>query len=80
MVAQEQGRQDASLRSWLIPGQPLPVEQALLFALQIARGMKHATEKIPGFVRRDLKPENLLVGADRLSSLETNRLRVMIWM
>ena len=76
MVAQEQGRQDASLRSWLTSGQPLPVEQALLFALQITRGMKHATENIPGFVHRDLKPENVLVGADRLSSLDTNRLRV----
>ena len=76
MVAKAEGRQDASLRSWLTPGQPLPVEQALLFALQIVRGMKHATEKIPGFVHRDLKPENLLVGADRLSSLNTNRLRV----
>ena len=76
MVAQEQGRQDASLRSWLTSGQPLPVEQTLLFTLQIARGMKHATEKIPGFVHRDLNSENVLVGADRLSSLETNRLRV----
>ena len=76
MIAKEQGRQDASLRSWLIPGQPLPVDQALLFALQMARGMKHATENIPGFVHRDLKPENVLVGADRLSNLETNRLRV----
>ena len=76
MVAKAEGRQDASLRSWLMPGQPLPVEQALLFALQIVRGMKHATDTIPGFVHRDLKPENVLVGADWLSSLETNRLRV----
>ena len=76
LVAMEQGHQDASLRSWLIPGQALPIKQALLFALQIARGMKHATETIPGFVHRDLKPENILVGADKLSSLETNRLRV----
>ena len=36
--AKEQGMDDASLRSWL--GAPMPVEQALLFALQIARGMK----------------------------------------
>jgi serine/threonine protein kinase/uncharacterized glyoxalase superfamily protein PhnB len=76
LVAHEQGHQDASLRSWLTPGQPLPVEQALLFSLQIARGMRHACEQIPGFVHRDLKPENVLVGADRLSSLKTNRLRV----
>ena len=30
LVAKEEGRRDASLRSWLIPGRPLPVEQALL--------------------------------------------------
>ena len=76
MVAKAEGRQDASLRSWLILGQPLPVEQALLFALQIVQGMKHAREHIPGFVHRDLKPENVIVGADQLSSLEINRLRV----
>jgi len=67
---------DASLRSWLIPGHPLPIEQALLFALQIARGMQHATEKIPGLVHRDLKPENILVGADKLPETNINRLRV----
>jgi serine/threonine protein kinase len=68
LVAKEQGRADASLRSWLLPGQPLPAETALLFALQAARGMLHAVTTIPGFVHRDLKPENLLVGADRLSA------------
>lgn len=76
MVAKAEGRQDSSLRSWLTPGQPLSVEQTLLFSLQIVRGMKYATEKISGFVHRDLKPENVLVGADRISSLDTNRLRV----
>jgi eukaryotic-like serine/threonine-protein kinase len=40
LIAKEQNMPDASLRSWLIPGRPLPIEQALLFALQIARGMK----------------------------------------
>ena len=81
LVAKEQGHDDASLRPWLIPGHPLPVEQALLFALQIARGMKHAVATIPGFVHRDLKPENVLVGADKLSNANlpgagVNRLRV----
>ena len=37
------------------------VETALLFALQIARGMAHAETTIPGFVHRDLKPSNILV-------------------
>src|SRR5512136_103484 len=76
LVAKEQGREDASLRSWLAPGRPLPLDQALLFALQIARGMKHATDVIPGFVHRDLKPENILVGADRLANANANRVRV----
>jgi len=76
LVAKEQGREDASLRSWLTPGRPLPLETALLFALQIARGLKHATAVIPGFVHRDLKPENVLVGADRLAGTGVNRLRV----
>ena len=76
LVSKEKGRADASLRSWLLPGRPLPVETGLLFALQIARGMKHAVQTIPGFVHRDLKPENVLVGADRLSEANVNRLRV----
>ena len=74
LVAKEQGRKDASLRAWLTPGQPLPLEQALLFALQVARGMGHAAATLPGFVHRDLKPENVLVGADKASGM--NRLRV----
>ncbi len=74
LIAKEQDRDDASLRSWM--GAPMPVEQALLFVLQIARGMKHAAETIPGFVHRDLKPENILVGADKLPGTNINRLRV----
>jgi tetratricopeptide (TPR) repeat protein len=76
LVTRAKGRADASLRSWLVPGQPLPADQALLFALQIARGMVHATATLPGFVHRDLKPENLLVGHDPLPGSAVNRLRV----
>jgi serine/threonine protein kinase len=75
-IAKEQGCHDASLRSWLTPGQPLPADQALLIALQIARGLRHASNHIPGFVHRDLKPENVLVGADRLQGWPINRVRV----
>ena len=74
LIAKEQALKDASLRSWM--SAPMPVEQALLFALQIARGMQHAAEKIHGFVHRDLKPENVLVGADTLPGTNINRLRV----
>jgi len=76
LIAKGQEREDASLRSWLFHGRPLPPETALLFALQIARGMQHAVTRIPGFVHRDLKPENVLVGADRLPDTPINRLRV----
>jgi len=76
LIAKEQGRADASLRSWLLPGQPLPVETALSFTLQVVRGMAHAVERIPGFAHLDLKPENLLVGADRLQAAPMNRLRI----
>ena len=76
LIVKEQGREDASLRNWILPGCALSVPQALLFAIQIARGMKHAEVKIPGFVHRDLKPENILVGADKLPGTSINRLRV----
>lgn len=77
LVAKDPHHYDASLRCWLTPGVPMPLEQGLLFALQIARGMQHAVEAIPGFVHRDLKPENVLVGADKLpGNVAVNRLRV----
>ena len=63
-VVQPKGRKTPSLRSWLWPGRPLPVDQAVLFSLHVARGMKHAARKIPGLIHRDLKPENILVGFD----------------
>jgi tetratricopeptide (TPR) repeat protein len=75
-VTKEPGREDASLRSWLEHGRPLPIDQALLFALQIARGMRHVTSRIHGFVHRDLKPENVLVGTDKLTGTSINRLRI----
>jgi tetratricopeptide (TPR) repeat protein len=76
LVAKEERRRDASLRAWLTSGRGLPTDQALLITLQIVRGMRHATQTIPGFVHRDLKPENVLIGADRLSGTPVNRVRV----
>lgn len=75
-VVPEKDRDTASLLSWLVSGQPLPVLQALLFALQIARGMRHVTDKMPGFTHGDLKPESVLVCGGRLSQADINRLRV----
>jgi tetratricopeptide (TPR) repeat protein len=76
VVVPEKERDTPSLLSWLIPGRPLPVLQALLFALQIARGMRHVADKTPGYVHGDLKPEHILVGGGRLSQANVNRLRV----
>jgi serine/threonine-protein kinase len=66
-VAQAEGKAEASLRSWLSPGKPLPAEQALRLALHIVWGMQHATTQVPGLVHRDLKPENVLLGRDGLA-------------
>ncbi|NLE45218.1 MAG: serine/threonine protein kinase [Chloroflexi bacterium] len=76
LVANETRYPDPSLRSWLIPGRPLATETALNFALQVVRGMAYAVERIPGFAHLDLKPENLLVGMDRLQQTPANRLRI----
>lgn len=76
LIAKEQGREDASLRSWLTPCKPIPSDQVLLFAMQVVRGMQHATTVVPGFVHRDLKPENLLIGSDKLTKADINRLRI----
>ena len=75
-VVPERERDTPSLLSWLPPGPPLPVLQALLFALQIARGLRFIVERIPGFSHGDLKPETVLVGGGRLSQASVNRLRV----
>jgi len=64
LVAAAEDKRDASLRSWLKPNKPIPLEQALIFAFHICRGMTHATNKIPGIIHRDLKPENILIGRD----------------
>ena len=50
-----------TLRETLVGG-PLPLEQALDFARQLALGLGAAHEK--GVIHRDLKPENLFVTAD----------------
>ncbi|MCU0474813.1 MAG: tetratricopeptide repeat protein [Anaerolineae bacterium] len=51
------------LSSW-IKHRRLDLRTALDFALHIARGMRHATQRVPGLVHRDLKPANILVTHD----------------
>lgn len=43
-------------------GKPLPVEEAVEYVLQAARGLAHAHAM--GIVHRDIKPANLLLGKD----------------
>ncbi|NUM54913.1 MAG: serine/threonine protein kinase [Candidatus Hydrogenedentes bacterium] len=52
-----------SLADYLRNG-PVPLEQALDWAIQCCDGMAHATLSVPGLVHRDLKPENLLIAPD----------------
>jgi len=75
-VVSERDRDTTSLLSWLHPGRPLPRLQALLFALQIARGMRYVADKMPDFVHCNLKPESVLVGGGRLAQMDVNRLRL----
>jgi tetratricopeptide (TPR) repeat protein len=75
-VVPEKKRTSPSLLAWFLPGTPLPVLQALLFALQIARGMHYVVDLMPGFVHGDLKPECILVNGGRLLQADINRLRV----
>lgn len=62
------GIPDPSLRSWIAAGN-INLSRAFKFGLQIARGMKFATNVIPDLVHRDLKPENVLVGYDEIAKI-----------
>jgi serine/threonine protein kinase len=76
LIAKDSERDSASLQSWINHVGLIPIDDALLFALQIVRGMKHAVEVFPGFVHRDLKPANILVGIDKAINVDIHRLRV----
>jgi tetratricopeptide (TPR) repeat protein len=64
LIVSQNEESDASLRGFLVPGKPMPVEEALRFSLEVARGMRYACTRFPNLVHRDLKPENILVGKD----------------
>jgi serine/threonine protein kinase len=44
-------------------GKPLPIEKALFYLEQVSSGLAHAHEG--GVIHRDIKPQNLLLTADR---------------
>lgn len=66
-VASDEHR-GTDLRSWLRKG-PLPLGQAITFAIDICRGLLHAHKKQPGIVHRDLKPENILVAQGSVAKI-----------
>jgi serine/threonine protein kinase len=41
-----------------------PLDQTLKTMLEVTRGMKHATHRVPGLIHCDLKPENIFVAPD----------------
>jgi len=53
----------SNLRRALSKG-PLTKRTALKYAIQFCRAMVHAQQKIPGFVHRDVKPENCMLSQD----------------
>ncbi|MBR4030735.1 MAG: Stk1 family PASTA domain-containing Ser/Thr kinase [Clostridia bacterium] len=53
-----------TLKAFLKENGPLPWEQAIDFATQIASAMQHAHRK--GIVHRDIKPQNILVTKDNV--------------
>ncbi|MFQ3566214.1 MAG: tetratricopeptide repeat protein [Aggregatilineales bacterium] len=59
---------EPDLRSW-IEHRRLTPALAVEFALHIALGMQHATQRVPGLVHRDLKPANILVSHDGIAKV-----------
>src|SRR4051794_7852038 len=65
-IEPEEGLPDASLRTWLRQGK-VSGREAVRLALQVTRGLHHATGKIRGLVHGDLTPGNILMGRDGLA-------------
>jgi eukaryotic-like serine/threonine-protein kinase len=64
MVPSLSGEKNKTLRSWLHQGVCISLEKTLKLMLEITRGMKHATARVPGLIHCDLKPENIFIAPD----------------
>ncbi len=64
MLPSLSGKKDPSLRSRITRGVGVSLEKTLKLLLDVTRGMKYATTKIPGLIHCDLKPENIYIGPD----------------
>jgi serine/threonine-protein kinase len=58
----------SDMQAW-IDHNRITLEHAVTFALHVARGMRHAVEKVPGLVHRDLKPANILISHDEVAKV-----------
>ena len=75
LVAKEEGRKDASLRSWLTPASPCLPTRPCSSHSRSCEGCGMPPRPSLALCTA-IKPENVLVGADRLSNEPVNRVRV----
>jgi serine/threonine protein kinase len=64
MVPSLSGDRNPTLRSWMHHGVEINLEKTLKLMLEVTRGMKHATSRVPGLIHCDLKPENIFIAPD----------------
>lgn len=57
-----------SLRDWLRQG-PLDLKTGLMIVMDICRGLTHVQHEWPGYVHRDLKPDNILINQSHVAKI-----------